>query len=403
MKILQINAVNKFISTGRNCGESADYMNKKGHEARIAHARGPGYVKGFRIGNPLDHKVHALLSRITGLQGYYSRGATRGLIRYISEFKPDAVHLHDLHSNYINLGLLFNYLAEKDIPTVLTLHDCWFFTGKCTYYTAADCFKWIEGCNRCPQLGNDNPSWVFDRTRRMHEDKKRWLGSIPRLAVVGVSDWITEEAKKSFLSSAKIITRIYNWVDTDVFRPVDASETRKNLGLEDKFVVLGVSGKWSRRKGFSRFVELAGKIPPDAAIVLVGGLERGAGLPGNMLGVPETPSEKKLAEYYSMADVFLQFSAEETFGKVAAEALACGTPVITNDLTANPELAAEGTGFVLGDYSAEAALGAVLKVKEKGKQNYADVCVSSARKKFDKKDRIADYLKVYEEVSGKRV
>lgn len=75
----------------------------------------------------------------------------------------------------------------------------------------------------------------FDRTSKMWNDKKRLWLSIPNLAVVGVSDWITNEAKKSpMFKNAKIIRRIYNWIDLDVFKPANADDIREKYGLTDK-------------------------------------------------------------------------------------------------------------------------------------------------------------------------
>jgi hypothetical protein len=122
----------------------------------------------------------------------------------MKKLKPDIVHLQNLHGNYINLKRLLTYLGENDIPTVLTLHDCWFFTGMCCHYTVDKCYKWENECFECPQLHKENKSWFFDRTRKIFNDKKKWFCSIPRLAVIGVSDWITNEAKRSFLFSALI-------------------------------------------------------------------------------------------------------------------------------------------------------------------------------------------------------
>ena len=67
---------------------------------------------------------------------------------------------------------------------------------------------------------------------------------------------------------------------------------------------------------------------PEITVVLVGTINEGIELPKNIITVPSTSSIDELAELYSSADVFITFSLEETFGKVSAEALSCGTPVI---------------------------------------------------------------------------
>ena len=397
MKVLQINAVSGIRSTGRICVEIADYLNNNGSEGYIAHSAGLPYEKGYRIGTPIGIKLHGLYSRVFGMQAYFSKNGTKKLIKYIEVLKPDIVHLHNLHGNYINLKLLLEYLAEKDIPSVLTLHDCWFFTGKCTYYTVDGCYKWQVGCEDCPRLKKDNPSWFLDCTKKMYRDKKEWLGKIPRLAVVGVSDWITNEARKSYLSSAKILTRIYNWNDIDIFKPV-ITDMRFKLGLESKFIILGVSSGWSSAKGLDNFINLANLISYDMVIILVGDMSAKVNLPKNIIHIKETHNINELVEYYSMADVFMNFSLEETFGKVTAEALACGTPAIAINSTANPELLGDGCGYVVEKDDIGGVVEYIREIKRQGKDSYSKHCVAYARHNFCMDDIIQEYVALYKKL-----
>src|SRR5574344_1682742 len=143
MRIIQINAVYGQGSTGTIVRDIEHLCFDSGIECYVA-SPDPKVREakhGYVIGNTLDHKIHALLSRIHGKQAYYSHIPTRNLIRWIDERKPEIVHLHNLHSNYIHLNMLLHYLAERDIKTIVTLHDCWFITGGCFHYTAAGCNK----------------------------------------------------------------------------------------------------------------------------------------------------------------------------------------------------------------------------------------------------------------------
>jgi glycosyltransferase involved in cell wall biosynthesis len=398
MKILQINAVNSIGSTGRICSEITDYLNENFFEGYIAYSNGFPHEKGYKVGTSLESKVHALNSRVFGTQAYFSKTGTKKLIMYIEEIKPDVIHLHNLHGNFINLAILINYLADNDIATVITLHDCWFFTGKCTHYTVDGCFKWQTGCGNCPRLKKDNPSWFFDRTNKMYKDKKEWFGRIPRLAVVGVSEWITNEAKKSFLSSAKVIKKIYNWIDLNTFRPVDTASLRQKLGLNNKFIILGVSSGWSEAKGLNKFIELSKHITDDSVIILVGNISANIKLPKNVININETHNVNELVEYYSMADVFLNLSLEETFGKVTAEALACGTPAITNNSTANPELIGEGCGYINEISDIKQITQNILKIKEVGKELYSKNCIEYVKNNFDINDKLKEYTSLYKKL-----
>jgi glycosyltransferase involved in cell wall biosynthesis len=279
LKVLQINAVNGIRSTGRICTEISQVLEENGHEAYIAYATGLYSRNSYKIGSRFDQIIHGILSRLFGLQAYFSYRATKKLLRFIETVKPDVVHLHNLHSNFINLKLLLEHLAVNDIPTVLTLHDCWFYTGKCTHYTIDDCFKWKSGCYECPRLKKDNSSYYFDRTKKMYEDKKSWFENIPRLSVIGVSDWITNEAKQSILSQASNIKRVYNWIDLDLFSKIDTTSFKKKSNLDDKFIILGVASEWGHHKGLNAFIKLADSLADDMRIILIGTISSTINLP----------------------------------------------------------------------------------------------------------------------------
>lgn len=403
MKVLQINAVSGIRSTGRTAVEIADYLNNNGHEGYIAYSDGIPYEKGYKIGSKVEIKLHGLFSRIFGTQAYFSRYGTKKLLKYIEKIKPDIIHLRNLHGNYINLELLLKYIAAYDIPTVLTLHDCWFYTGKCTHYTIDNCYKWKTECGTCPRLKKDNKSWLFDRTKKMHNNKKKWFSNIPRLGVIGVSEWITNEARKSLLSEAKVITRIYNWLDLEVFKPVNTEDIRNKLDLGDKFVILGVASGWSNAKGLDKFIELSKIISDDMVIILVGKINKSINLPQNIISINETHNVNELVKYYSTADVFLNLSLEETFGKVTAEALACGTPAIVFNSTANPELVGENCGYIVEKLDGIEVLRYIREIQVNGKLYYKENCIKYAKENFSKNDRIRDYESIYKILLGSDV
>ena len=60
-------------------------------------------------------------------------------------------------------------------------------------------------------------------------------------------------------------------------------------------------------------------------------------LPSNVMGVERTESAQELADYYSMADVFVNATLEDNFPTTNLEALSCGTPVITYETGGSPE------------------------------------------------------------------
>ena len=403
MRIMQINAVCDYGSTGRICRELNDALLEEGHEGIVLYGNGNseyGYAK--KVAGKLGVKAHGFLARSSGRNAAYSPLATRKILDSIRTYKPDLVHLHNLHGNYVNIGPLLRYLARNDIPTVISLHDCWFYTGKCTHYTEVGCDKWQTGCEYCPKLRDDIPSYFFDRTRKMWREKKQLFVSIPRLAVIGVSDWITGEARKSFLTDAKIVERIYNWIDLDVFCP-RTEAIRERFGIsEEKFTILCIGAGWNRKSSKTAdLLTLADQLDENCQIVLAGSVPFDEELPSNIKYVGYISDTEELASLYSVCDVYVHLSREDTFGKVIAEAMACGTPAIVYRSTACPEIVGEGCGFSVETGNIEAVLAAILEVKKCGKARYSQNCIDYTRRNFSKDQLLRETFEVYRKVCNR--
>lgn len=348
MKILQINAIYGRGSTGRMVKEMHEHFRAKGHDSVVFASGYHGNEnKIYNIGCKVDYLWHSFLSKLTGLQGYYSIISTLQLIRRIDRIKPDIVHLHNLHNNYINLPILFRYLKKRKQAVVITLHDFWFMTGHCCYYTNNNCMKWQEACGKCPAIKTYNNSWFFDNSTWLRTKKETFFGGLDKLAVIGNSKWTTSEASKSFLGKATILDNVYNWINTDVFYPRSKETCRNKYGYsKSDFIVLGVAIRWNNLKGLEIFEKLA-KRNPNYKFLLVGDFIEHRELPFNIELVGTIKDANTLAEYYSLADVYVNPSIQETFGLVTAEAISCGIPVIANNATATPELVLPGCGYTI--------------------------------------------------------
>ena len=397
MKVVQINAVCEYGSTGRIVSEFSEYLSKEHIDNVIFYGNGFTENKNaYYIGSKFDHKLHAFFSRVSGMQGYFSRRATKKLVAKLKQYCPDIVHLHNLHGNFIHFPTLFHYLSKNPITTVVTLHDCFFYTGKCVHYTMVNCNRWQEKCGDCPQLSSGNASWFFDRTKKMLCDKKNWFSQISKLGVIGVSDWVTDEAKKSILSVASKFTTIYNWIDLDVFHP-HATDIRTRLGIENKFIILGVAISWDETKGIQDYNRLAELLDDRFQIVLVG--HCGVELNSKILHIERTSDIQMMSDLYAMADVFFNPSRRETFGKVTAEALACGTPAIVYNTTACPELVGDGCGYIEKNGDVDAVYQDILEM-QKECRDYSKTCRTFAEKNFDKEKLLKQMLQFYKEIES---
>ena len=332
MKVLQINSVCGIRSTGRICTDLADVLLQDGHECKIAYGRESVPEKygkiAVRIGNDLDAKMHALQSRIFDNAGFGSRQATEKFIEWVKEYNPDIIHLHNIHGYYINIEVLFNYLAESNKPVVWTLHDCWAFTGHCAYFSYVKCDKWKTGCFNCPQKKRYPSSLLWDASKQNWQKKKALFTSVKNMTLVTPSKWLANEVKKSFLSNYPMKV-IANGIDLDVFKPTPSDFKEKN-GLVGKKIILGVASSWSECKGLKDFIELSKILDEKYKIVLVGlSGNQIKELPENVMAISRTNNVKELAEIYTAADIFFNPTYEDNFPTVNLEAQACGTPVIT--------------------------------------------------------------------------
>lgn len=381
MKVLQINSVCGKGSTGRIAVQISDYLNQHDVENYIAYGFGKSdRPNTFCFGNSLDAHLHSFLSRKLGWQGKMSHIPTCRLIQYMECINPDIVHLHNIHGHYLNYKMLFQYLKKKNCQVVWTFHDCWPVTGKCAHFTEVKCEKWKTGCFECPQLDR-YPNSERDRSRKSYLEKKAVFTSIPNLHIVTVSNWLKSVAEVSFLSKADIRC-IFNGVDTERFS-FQKSSIREQYQLQGKFIILSVASVWNKGKGLDRFIALSKKLQEDEIIVLIGVTpDQQKCLPENVIGIPAVSDQTVLAQWYSAADVYINFSIEETFGLVVAEAMACGTPAIVMNSTACPEVVDTDTGFVVEPMDLEAVLLDITKIRNKGKEVYSLRCRERIRNQF---------------------
>ncbi|MBQ8767523.1 MAG: glycosyltransferase [Clostridia bacterium] len=392
MKVLQINAVYGFASTGIIVKDIENLLINNGHTSYVAYQTAVNPPENsYRTGNKLDWKLHALYSRIMGKQAYASKLATKELINYIKKISPDIVHLHNLHSNYINLNMLCDYLAKAKLSTVITMHDCWYFTGKCTHYTAVKCDKWQTTCGNCPQNKNEQPSLFIDCTSMVLKDRTTRLNKINNLTFVGCSKWIADEAKKSLIKNAQIDV-VYNGVDTSVFTPHESDFKEKN-NLKDKFVILGMANKWCLEINKTA-VEAIVRQNHDAKIIIVGCTDEQKDMFSqyeNVLCIGYVNGRQELSDIYSSADVFINLTHADTLPTVNMESICCGTPVITYDCCGSPELVDDDSGFVIAEDDVAGLLCGIEQIKK----TPITFDVKSKQEKFDKNTCYNKYLDIY--------
>ena len=394
-KVLQINAVYGHGSTGTIVRDIEQLCIQTGIECYIAspdpEVRYANH--GYKIGNVFDHKLHALLSRVNGRQAYFSHIPTWNLLKWINKINPDIVHLHNLHSNYININILLKYLAKNDIRTIITFHDCWYFTGGCFHYASTCCDRWMKECGKCPKKRLDTTAYFLDKSSRILKDRKKFLNDIPHLTLIGASEWVANECRSSILSNCTIDV-IHNGFNLSVFKPTP-SDKRKLYGLEGKFIILGPYSKWHNPINKNTFEFFRSHLNDDMVLVLFGSNSPRLEIRGHVIEVGFINNPIEMAALYSMADVFVNCTREDTLPGVNLECQATGTPVVTYNSTGCKETVDGvcGKAIEVGDY--ESLYNAVIEFKIIGKQNLEEKCISWIKNNFNDKDAYQKYINLY--------
>ncbi len=396
MKVLQINSVCGIGSTGRIATDIHNILIAQGHESYIAYGRGlpRNCDTSIRIGTKYDNYTHGVLTRVFDKHGFGSRKATQKFIKEVKKLDPDIIHLHNIHGYYINIEILFDYLKEAYKPVIWTLHDCWAFTGHCSYFDYIGCTRWKTQCYNCPGKRSYPASAFLDNSKMNYSKKKAIFTGIKNLIIVTPSKWLAGLVKQSYLKKhpVKIIN---NGIDLEVFRPIK-NDFREKYSLQKKFIILGVANIWDRRKGFRYFIELSDKIQNDEVIVLVGLTEKQKKqLPKNIIGITRTNNTEELVEIYSATDVFVNPTLEDNFPTTNLEALACGTPVITFNTGGSVECVDESCGFVVAKGNVEELLNGIKDIKIKGESYFTANCIERARQLYDKKNKFNEYIDIY--------
>lgn len=393
-KLLIINVSLNKGSTGRIAEQIGEMAKHFDYEVYYAH--GARYVcksehKTIQIGSLWEEYIHAICySSLLGIDGFGSKIATKKLISVIESIRPDIVHLHNIHGHYINVKVLFEYLYKYKIPIVWTLHDCWCFTGGCSFLNKSKCEKWQEQCYKCPLRP------FVDFSKYLYDLKKNLFANYRNIILVPVSNWLDHLLKKSFMKFIPSHT-IYNGIDLNVFKPVENNgDLMEIYPIQGKQIILGVAAPWSKRKGFNDFLAISHHLADNQIIVLIGLDDKQIRcLPSNIVGIKRTENVYQLASWYSLASVFVNPTYSDNFPTTNIESLACGTPIVTYNTGGSPEAIDEETGIVVNQGDLGALEDAIKCILAKNKSYYKENCRLRALKLFNKDECFMNYIEIY--------
>lgn len=334
MNIAIINTTAKSGSTGKIAFAFYNYIKSTGNNAYIFYGRNDDQVTPedkelFRVGTNIDLFAHGILSRISGMQGCYSKRPTIRMIQKFEELNIQAVCMFNIHGYYLNYIELFRYLGRKRIPCEYVMLDEYPFLGKCTY--SFDCNKYTSECKKCPRLHDYPKSFFYDSSTRLFWLKKKLYKMVPQCVFVGIQ-YTVEKAKKSAVTKNCKFAIADEAIDLrNMYYPRNIDRLRKKHGIpKTNKVILTVCPYPNKRKGGEYFLEAAKRLADhkDITFVHVGFQGDKSECPDNYIAIGYIKDQNLLSEYYSLADLFVHTSLAETIPSAILEALACGTPVL---------------------------------------------------------------------------
>ncbi len=314
-----------------------------------------------------------------------------------------------LHLHWINQGFLsvkgINALIKLGKPIIWTLHDQWAYTGICHY--TSGCEKFEIQCFECQKLKFPKKK---DISYKIFNQKKTWYEN-KNITLVGCSNWIANQAKKSNLSKHVNIVSIPNPIDTIVYYPKNKGEMKKlfNLPENKKYILFGACKVTDERKGFS-YLKEAGEIllrekkllKNELMIVVFGGNsnEVTSMLPFEVYNVGYINNVEKMVSLYCAVDLFLIPSLEDNLPNTIMESMACGTPCVGFNVGGISEMIDHKQNGYVAEYknAVELANGINWILKE---ADYVKLCLN-ARSKVENnysEDIIANkYIELYKKV-----
>ncbi len=177
--------------------------------------------------------------------------------------------------------------------------------------------------------------------------------------VIAISNQTKRDIETLGVESGKIVVYT-NWENSDFFTPVDKNRAKEKVGFPNQFVV-SFFGRLVEEKGIKPLLEAIKLCDRNITFAIYG--------EGPLLDLVQDVSQRaknviymktippdQLPLHYSAADIVIMPSLhEEGFGRVAAGALYCGTPVVASNRGALPEVVNEKVGKIINPTPVEIA------------------------------------------------
>jgi D-inositol-3-phosphate glycosyltransferase len=319
--------------------ELARELSRQGHTVDVytrVHDPDDPIMEGLGEGARLIHVRAGQEARINKLEVY---GYLPEFTRNLENFRESNGQKYDLiFSHYWLSGLVGQDLQRKwRVPHAIMFHT-------------------LGAVKNAIGIGESDPALRIAAEKELIDSCQ---------SVIAATDGGKKELERYYGAAPEKISIIPCGVNMALFQPVAQNLARQKLGLTDDKVLLYV-GRLDPLKGAGRLLEAVPYLNDfhGLKLIIIGGDESSRSEIEKLqkqcadLGITNkvifqgTVKQTELPVFYSAADVCVVPSYYESFGLVALESLACGTPVVSSDVGNAKNLINQGkTGYVVAAYS----------------------------------------------------
>ena len=407
MKVIQINCVYGEGSTGKIVYDLRQYLESYGHKVYVAYGNGNNMSSDdseYKFTSQLESYAHKIATRL-GISLYYGgmRCSTHNLISFINKIQPDIVHIHCLNGATLNIYQILQYLGENKIPTVVTHHAEFYYTGSCGH--AFECNKWRDNeCRGCQRVYEATLSHIFNRAHEAWRCMKESFAYFDKekLIFTAVSPWVKQRSLLSPIVNQFRCEVVKNGVETQTFRynPQRTIVEQRIPNCQRQIVFHSTASfhpsDKNHIKGGWYVVEMAKRMPNVTFIIAAISYDSSFVLPNNVYLWGRTKDQEELAMLYSTADITLVPSKKETFSMICAESLCCGTPVV-GFKAGGPETISIPSYSQFVDYGDCDGLFNTMQMMLKERWDKKQISIEGISN-YDKAISSNQYLKLYEQL-----
>lgn len=282
----------------------------------------------------IERGLNFLFSSV-GMQYFYFPLSTKRILKYVNDFRPDIISLHNSHGGYFKTSLL-ETLSQK-CPLVWSLHDMWSITGSAAYTFGNESWKNMK---TFPGESKIYPYLGFNSNEYLMKFKKR-IYDRSNLTIVTASNWMNKNVKDSPLLKSKEIVNIPYGIDLQLYNDKDKELRKERFGIpaSEIVIILGAEKLNDYRKGLSDLIKVLGSVSEKFKnkvhlFVLGDGDSLSLNLPENFT-IKKTGyvnDEVLYSEYLKASDIFLFPSKDDNLPVMPINSIACGTPVVAFDV-----------------------------------------------------------------------